>query len=817
MKNKTKLFIISALSVCALSLGVTAVSASAETNAPTFTFGGTSIRLSKGEGDEINGVRFAIQMSTTDWDTYSADIAETWITLSYGETTSAPVYTTNNWYTVDENGMYVEKDFEAYQSTVVLYQIPDTFFGTKFKVQSFARFQGSEEVVASDVFESKSMNEVAILYAGTDANKLERVDAYLPAYTVTFNVDGEMYDTQKVKYGKVATAPETAPTKEGYTFDGWDYDFSAVTGDVTVNAKWEVNTYTVTFNVNDETYFETTVPYGTGASALAQVPNPEKAGYTFVGWVYENGEVVKDTDSIKGDVVLNAHFTKKISTVDELKAISGVKYATFVLQKDLTIAMSDSMVIETLASTLDLNGYTITYTGTHATLQCVSLIGELAETGVLCNGKIVAENIWWNMYSDSHSLVIARGTGLVKNMEINAAVAGVISYNTGFVTMLSANARYENVVIYASNTHSWAMSDQGMNAGIGIFEFGNADTTTISTSIQMKNVIIISNNANLGAWQSWGRQPVTMANIPVRENSEMYASVEAYTEAQNDGSAEIDTTKFDAEYWTIDATTGMPTLKLNNIQNISTVDELKAISGVVGKYFVLQDDLTITMSDSVVIEKIASTLDLNGHTITYTGTSATYGCVALIGELAETGVICNGKIVAGNPWGNWYPGSGSLVITSGKGLVKNMEIEAGINGVMEYNKGLITMLSANARYENVVIYATQYHSWAQSDDSVGGSLGIFDFGNVDTTTIETSIEMKNVVIISDHAHLGAWLSWGRLPVTMANIPVRENSEMYASVEAYTAAQNDGAAEIDTTKFDAEYWTIDATTGMPTLK
>ena len=142
------------------------------------------------------------------------------------------------------------------------------------------------------------MNEVAILYAGTDTNKLERVDAYLPAYTVTFNVDGEMYDTQKVKYGKVATAPETAPTKEGYTFDGWDYDFSAVTGDVTVNAKWEVNTYTVTFNVNDETYFETTVPYGTGASAFAQVPNPEKAGYTFVGWVYENGEEKIDIRTI---------------------------------------------------------------------------------------------------------------------------------------------------------------------------------------------------------------------------------------------------------------------------------------------------------------------------------------------------------------------------------------------------------------------------------------------------------------------------------------------------------------------------------------
>ena len=508
---------------------------------------------------------------------------------------------------------------------------------------------------------------------------------------------------------------------------------------------------------------------------------------------------------------------QEISTLDELKAISGVEGKQFILQKDLTIKMSDNVVIETLASTLDLNGNTITYTGVSDTLKCVALIGELARTGVICNGKIIAENYYNNLYDVSASLVIASGSGLVKNVEIEATVCGVSGYNTGFVTMLSADARYENVVIYASNPHDWAMSDQTMNAPIGIFDFGNANTTTITTSIQMMNVIIISNNVNLGAWRSWEYQPVTMENIIVRKNSAMYTSIDAYTTAQNDGVAEIDTTKFDAEHWTIDETTGLPIAKINNIQNISTVDDLKAVSGVKGKYFILQNNLTVTMSDSVVIEKLASTLDLNGYTITYTGVSETYGCVALIGELVETGVICNGKIVAGNPWGNWYPGSGSLVITSGKGLVKNMEIEAGINGVMEYNKGLITMLSANARYENVVIYATQYHSWAQSDDSVGGSLGIFDFGNVDTTTIETSIEMKNVVIISDHAHLGAWLSWGRQPVTMENIPVCENSAMYDSVDAYTAAQNDGSAEIDTTKFDTEYWTIDETTGLPTLK
>jgi hypothetical protein len=55
-------------------------------------------------------------------------------------------------------------------------------------------------------------------------------------------------ETQTVKYGKVATAPETNPTKEGFVFAGWNFDFAtAITGEVEVKAKWqeivEVATY----------------------------------------------------------------------------------------------------------------------------------------------------------------------------------------------------------------------------------------------------------------------------------------------------------------------------------------------------------------------------------------------------------------------------------------------------------------------------------------------------------------------------------------------------------------------------------------------
>lgn len=55
-----------------------------------------------------------------------------------------------------------------------------------------------------------------------------------------------------MEYGHTATEP-AAPEKTGYTFDGWylgdeKYDFSAaVEQNITLTAKWTLNTYTVTF------------------------------------------------------------------------------------------------------------------------------------------------------------------------------------------------------------------------------------------------------------------------------------------------------------------------------------------------------------------------------------------------------------------------------------------------------------------------------------------------------------------------------------------------------------------------------------------
>lgn len=88
-------------------------------------------------------------------------------------------------------------------------------------------------------------------------------------YTVVFkDYDGKVLKSEEVPYLDGATAP-TAPAeaghREGYTFTGWDKEFSSVTQNMTVTAQYKVNTPTVTVasTANGATSVDNTTPaYG---------------------------------------------------------------------------------------------------------------------------------------------------------------------------------------------------------------------------------------------------------------------------------------------------------------------------------------------------------------------------------------------------------------------------------------------------------------------------------------------------------------------------------------------------------------------------
>ena len=129
-------------------------------------------------------------------------------------------------------------------------------------------------------------------------------------YTVTFidGLTGETIATDAVEEGNAATAPK-APEHEGYTFKGWDKDFSNVTADLTVTAQYKKNEeppkpteYTVTFvdGLTSETISTVKVEEGNAATAPEA---PEHEGYTFKGWD-------KDFSNVTADLTVTAQYEK---------------------------------------------------------------------------------------------------------------------------------------------------------------------------------------------------------------------------------------------------------------------------------------------------------------------------------------------------------------------------------------------------------------------------------------------------------------------------------------------------------------------------
>ena len=134
-------------------------------------------------------------------------------------------------------------------------------------------------------------------------------------YTVSFMVDGETYFTFTGYEGDAITVPEN-PEKLGYTFDAWDgmpEDGVLPAANITVTAVWIVNTYTITYTVNGEEYSVQTYEYGAAIITPAyDVPE----GYTFSGWS------VPETMPAE-DLVVDATCTINVYEVTMVDGLNG--------------------------------------------------------------------------------------------------------------------------------------------------------------------------------------------------------------------------------------------------------------------------------------------------------------------------------------------------------------------------------------------------------------------------------------------------------------------------------------------------------------
>ncbi len=136
-------------------------------------------------------------------------------------------------------------------------------------------------------------------------------------FTVTFNSHGGTnVASQTVDEGSLLTEP-TAPTRSGYTFEGWfkeaaytnswNFAVDTVTSNTTLHAKWEATggttEFTITFNVQGGAAVAA-VTRASGAQ-IGTLPTTTRAGFSFDGWYLDEA----GTQPVVTTAVVTANLT----------------------------------------------------------------------------------------------------------------------------------------------------------------------------------------------------------------------------------------------------------------------------------------------------------------------------------------------------------------------------------------------------------------------------------------------------------------------------------------------------------------------------
>ena len=218
--------------------------------------------------------------------------------------------------------------------------------------------------------------------------------AVVETYILTIVIDGETM-TQEVVAGINVTDILQAliPEKEGYTFAGWDglpEDGLMPAEALTVTAQFTINSYTLTYEVDGETYGEVeTYEYG---APIEPRTAPTKEGYTFSGW----SEIPSYMPAY--DVTVTGRFIKDAEYEDV--TISSTGYATFCSTRDLDF--SNTTVKAYIATAVSDTEVTFTQVaGSVAAKTGLLLIGEpsrtaqilVAETGTTYDNNLLV-GVW---------------------------------------------------------------------------------------------------------------------------------------------------------------------------------------------------------------------------------------------------------------------------------------------------------------------------------------------------------------------------------------------------------------------------------------
>lgn len=230
--------------------------------------------------------------------------------------------------------------------------------GTTMNIKLFAKWEINQYtltfIVGDEVLTKITQDYNTVITKPDDPTKTgytfigwdKEVPTNMPACDMTFTAQFDIitYAITYVLYDGSFTGKYTSnytvetptfklenPTKTGYTFMGWynsdDFNGNVITevnkgtiGDLTFYAKWQINTYTITFVNTYENAGKGTLPPSQLIEYGSKVKEPDElvcTGYTFDGWYLDyNCYNLYDFDTlVTGDLTLYANWITNTYTI----------------------------------------------------------------------------------------------------------------------------------------------------------------------------------------------------------------------------------------------------------------------------------------------------------------------------------------------------------------------------------------------------------------------------------------------------------------------------------------------------------------------
>ena len=189
------------------------------------------------------------------------------------------------------------------------------------------------------------------------------------------------------------TAP-AAPTREGYTFEGWYSDVTLQTkvetlptsmpnSSITYYAKWTPVEYTITYNGVEGLSVSNPATY-TIETPDFTLTNPTKPGYAFKGWQVGDESTVAQTVEIQkgsiGNRTFTAIFEQETYAITYVECAEGAK--TYKMGDTVTLsAPADRKGYTFMGWTLNIDGRTMVQDKSETTLP-THLYGDMTVTGI---------------------------------------------------------------------------------------------------------------------------------------------------------------------------------------------------------------------------------------------------------------------------------------------------------------------------------------------------------------------------------------------------------------------------------------------------